>query len=114
MGGPEFLIAIISVLSLFVFMPAIIIRGVIAIRRQNTEIHSGVKSRDSIGMVELQRAIEEAVQRANEPMQEQLDRLEERLDRIERRPQVTVPEASAYQPEAEPEKTAGRVRSKTS
>lgn len=112
MNPPEFLIAVISVLSLFVFMPAIVFRGIISIRRQNMETHSGVKSGDSIGMAELKRAIEEAVQRANEPMQEQLDRMEERLDRIERRPQLTVPEATEYQPVAEPEKTAGRPRTK--
>lgn len=78
MGEYELIIAIVSVLSLFVFMPATIIRGIVLIQRQKQLKNS----KDSVGLKELKSYMEEAVVRATAPLQDRLDHIDQQLNRL--------------------------------
>jgi hypothetical protein len=105
----ELIIPLAGMLTLFVALPAVILRGILAIQRQKQEASQA----GGIGVGELEDRLEQAVVRATNPLRAQLDRLEARLDRLEA-PRSDRLDSSALDLDEPPaEKTVGRRRRTT-
>lgn len=107
MGEGELIIALVSIISLFVLMPATLLFGILKIQQQR----AAMKASNSVGMKELESAMEVAMVRATLPLQERLDRLEEQLNRIEGSAQSLLDVEWAREETTGPaEKTMGRSK----
>ena len=95
----SFIIALAGVIAIFVVLPTIIIRGITNYKLEER------KGADGVSMKELEQLVEQAVFRANAPLQEQMNRLEARLDRLEPPPERKLLEGGAIVDEARAEVT---------
>ena len=111
MGEGELIIALVSIISVFVLMPATILFGILKIQQHRTSMEAS----KSVGIKELESAMEVAMVRATLPLQERLDRLEEQLNRIEGSAQSLLDvEWAREEASGSTEKTLGRTKGRPS
>lgn len=74
MSPPEFLIAAISIISIFVILPSIIVSGIVKAKKAKAAVKGGG---DALRMSELQLLIEAAVDEATAPLRARIEALED-------------------------------------
>jgi hypothetical protein len=101
----EFLLGAISILSIFVAFPAIIINGIVRTKRAKAEAKGGA---DALRMSELQLLIEAAVEEATAPLQARVAALEEERLLLPPPPPLALdmPEEDRSRPAARAARTA--------
>jgi hypothetical protein len=104
MEGPEFLLAVITIISVFVAFPAIIINGIVRAKKAKAEAKGGG---DALRMSELQLLIEAAVDEATAPLLARIEVLEdERLLAAPPPRQLEMPAEAPPSPAARARQTA--------
>jgi hypothetical protein len=98
MEGPEFLLAVTTIISIFVALPAIIVNGIVRARKAK----AGARGGDALHLSELQLLIESAVDEATAPLRARIEALEEE--------QMLLPPHPVETSEEAPRQPAARVR----
>ena len=108
MSPPEFLIAAISIVSIFVAFPYIIVNGIVRAKKAKLEVKDGA---GSMRMSELQALIEVAVEEATAPLYRRIEQLEHaepgRLEAPRPALSLELPDEEVEEPVATPRTRIG-------
>lgn len=92
----EFLVIAVSMLTVFVLFPTVVVNGIVRVKKAKAAGRGG----DALRMSELQMLIEAAVEEATEPLEARIEMLEEERLLAAPQPPLTLeaPEAEARVP----------------